>query len=105
MLSMLLGVIVLVLGCIAYRKCPIKRWQAYCIYCDSYRNEWFGLKRFIENRGRCFYCRMDYLDDKYGPSESAKIIKKQYGQYNRSRLNNREKRRLRAKLSHQETPQ
>lgn len=95
---MLLGVIVLVLGCIVYKKYPAKRLQAYCVYCDSYRNEWFGIRRFIENRGRCFYCRMDYLDAKCGPSELAKIIKKQYGQYNRPRLNNREKRQLKAKV-------
>ena len=63
----------------------------YCIYCNSHSNEWFGLKRFIENRGRCFYCRIDYLDAKYGPSETAELCKRQCGQYNRPPLNNRER--------------
>ena len=93
-----LGVL-LVLGYIAYKKYPAKRLQAYCVYCDSYRNEWFGLKRFIENRGRCFYCRMDYLDAKYGPSEVAELFKRQSGEYYEPTLNNREKRAKRQSAS------
>jgi len=39
----------------------------------------------------CFYCRIDYLDAKYGPSETAELWKRQCGQYNRPPLNNRER--------------
>ena len=40
---------------------------------------------------KCFYCRIDYLDAKYGPSETAELWKRQRGQYNRPPLNNRER--------------
>ncbi len=84
-------VIILALGYNLRKYWSIKKLQMYCIYCNSHRNEWFGLKRFIENRGRCFYCRIDYLDAKYGPSETAELWKRQCGRYNRPPLNNRER--------------
>lgn len=84
-------VIILALGYNLRKYWSIKKLQMYCIYCNSHRNEWFGLKRFIENRGRCFYCRIDYLDVKYGPSETAELWKRQCGRYNRPHLNNRER--------------
>ena len=53
----------------------IGKLQTYCIYCNSYRNEWFGVKGFIHRRGRCFYCRIDRLDRRYGPSMTVKMVK------------------------------
>jgi hypothetical protein len=43
----------------------------YCWRCGYKKYEWTGMKYFIQNRGRCFCCRIDALDIKYGPSQSA----------------------------------
>jgi len=72
----------------------ISKLQTYCIYCNSYRNEWFGVKGFIYRRGRCFYCRVDRLDRLYGPSMTAKMVKQLRKHYISPLPNHRETKRL-----------
>jgi hypothetical protein len=47
----------------------------YCWHCGWKRYEFTGLKKLWEDKARCFYCRMDALDAKYGPSMTATELK------------------------------
>lgn len=47
----------------------LQRLQTFCWHCGWFSNEWFGIRGFIARKGMCFYCRMDRLDEKYGPSQ------------------------------------
>lgn len=46
--------------------------KTLCWRCAKYTNEWLGLRIYVNRKGKCFYCRIDYLDKKYGPSQTAK---------------------------------
>lgn len=72
--------------------------KTFCWRCGYRRNEWLGLRIFISRRGRCFYCRMDALDTKYGPSLQAELFRSKDGSYKRPRLTRWEKLWLRSGL-------
>lgn len=45
----------------------------YCWRCLWKSFEFLGFKHYLDRKGKCFYCRMDYLDRKYGPSYLATL--------------------------------
>lgn len=45
----------------------------WCWKCWMYRLEPLGLRYYISRRFKCFYCRIDTLDKKYGPSQQAEL--------------------------------
>lgn len=45
-----------------------------CWRCGWRRYEWFGWGQAWSDRFRCFWCRCDALDAKYGPSLSAELM-------------------------------
>lgn len=52
-----------------------------CWRCGYRRSEWLTLRIFLARRGRCFNCRIDAIDRRYGPSASAKRWKRVTGGY------------------------
>ncbi len=46
-----------------------------CWRCGWKRYEWTRWRKCWEDRARCFFCRIDALDDKYGPSLIATMYK------------------------------
>lgn len=68
----------------------IRNLKSWCWHCDMLQNEWFGIKGLISRKGKCFYCRIDALDEKYGPSLCAELNKKSNGKYESPVPNRRE---------------
>jgi hypothetical protein len=46
-----------------------------CWRCGWSSYEWIRLGKYIQDKGRCFHCRMDALDKRYGPSLQAELSK------------------------------
>jgi len=51
----------------------------FCWRCAYKQYEWMGLRKAWQDRLCCFYCRIDALDRRYGPSECAEMWKNVYG--------------------------
>ena len=52
-----------------------KRNTRLCWRCGYKRYEWTGLKWYIHRRGKCFWCRADDIDEKYGIQMLAEITR------------------------------
>lgn len=52
-----------------------------CWRCGWKTYEWLGFRKLWADKARCFYCRIDALDKKYGPSETAELNKRKDGTY------------------------
>jgi len=58
----------------------------FCWRCGLRYYEWTGFKSYIINRGKCFNCRIDFLDIKYGASQHAKMVASQNKSIGRNKI-------------------